>query len=59
VAGFRQQSTRVFSLAMILIGLALVVQTVVRDDGAWLRAVLGALFVAAGVARLYLQARAS
>jgi hypothetical protein len=48
------------SLAMIVIGVALVVQAV-SNGGSALRIVLGVLFVAAGVGRLYilhLRARA-
>jgi hypothetical protein len=59
MATFRRQSTRALSVAMILIGVALVVQTLVRGDGAALRLLMGGLFVAAGAARLYLQERSS
>jgi hypothetical protein len=46
------------SIAMILIGVALVVRTLVAGGGALATGiVLGVLFVAAGVARLYLQLR--
>lgn len=43
---------------MVLIGLAMIVQTVVRGDFAFLRLLLGVLFVAAGFGRLYLQRQA-
>jgi multisubunit Na+/H+ antiporter MnhB subunit len=51
-------STRMFSIAMILIGIALVVRTLVAGGGAFATGlVLGVLFVLAGGARLYLQLR--
>ncbi len=51
-------STRVLSLAMIAIGIALVVRTIAAGGGGLaLGIVLGVLFVAAGGARLYLQER--
>lgn len=51
-------STRVFSIAMIVIGVALIVRTAVAGGGAIATGiVLGVLFVLAGVARLYLQLR--
>jgi hypothetical protein len=50
--------TRVMSLLMIAIGLALVVVTIVAGGGAIARGVVvGALFVLAGAGRLYLQER--
>jgi hypothetical protein len=50
--------TRVLSLAMIAIGIALIVRTIaLGGSGAAIGVVLGVLFVAAGGARLYLQAR--
>ncbi len=53
-----RSATRVLSLAMIAIGVALVVRTLVAGGGGLaLGIVLGVLFVAAGGARLYLQAR--
>jgi hypothetical protein len=53
-----RSSTRVLSLAMIVIGVLLVVRTLTVGGGALaLGIVLGVLFVAAGGARLYLQAR--
>jgi len=54
----RQSSTRVMSLLMIVIGIALVVRTLVAGGGpAALGVLLGVLFVAAGAGRLYLQFR--
>ena len=51
-------STRVMSIAMILIGIGLVVRTLVAGGGALATGiVLGVLFVLAGLARLYLQLR--
>ena len=51
-------STRVMSIAMIVIGVALVVRTLVAGGGALATGlVLGVLFVLAGLARLYLQLR--
>lgn len=51
-------STRVFSIAMILIGIALIARTLAAGGGAIATGiVLGVLFVLAGAARLYLQLR--
>ncbi len=51
-------STRVMSVVMILIGIALVVRTLVAGGGAIATGiVLGVLFMLAGLARLYLQMR--
>lgn len=52
-------STRLLSFAMIAIGVALVVRTLAAGLGRGIPVglVLGVLFVAAGAARLYLQAR--
>jgi multisubunit Na+/H+ antiporter MnhB subunit len=51
-------STRVLSIAMIVIGVALLVRTLLAGGGAAATGViLGLLFVAAGAARLYLQSR--
>jgi hypothetical protein len=58
--GVHRAATRVLSLAMVAIGVALVVQAV-GNGGSVLRIVLGVLFVAAGVGRIYilrLRARA-
>jgi hypothetical protein len=54
----RRSSTRVMSMLMILIGVALVARTVVAGGGAGaVGIVLGILFVAAGAGRIYLQRR--
>jgi hypothetical protein len=51
-------STRVMSIAMILIGIALLVRTLIAGGGAaTLGVLLGVLFIAAGAGRLYLQIR--
>jgi multisubunit Na+/H+ antiporter MnhB subunit len=51
-------STRILSVAMILIGVALIVRTVAAGGGAFATGlVLGVLFMLAGAARLYLQLR--
>ena len=51
-------STRILLIAMILIGIALVVRTLVAGGGAAATGlVLGILFMLAGAARLYLQLR--
>jgi hypothetical protein len=51
-------STRVLSVAMIVLGAALVVRTLAAGGGALaLGTLLGVLFAAAGAARLYLLAR--
>jgi hypothetical protein len=51
-------ATRVLSVAMVLLGIALVVRTLAVGGGASAVGVLlGLLFVAAGAARLYLQTR--
>jgi multisubunit Na+/H+ antiporter MnhB subunit len=51
-------STRVMSIVMIVIGIALIVRTLVAGGGALATGiVLGVLFVLAGVARLYMQLR--
>jgi hypothetical protein len=51
-------STRIFSIAMIVIGIALIVRTLAAGGGAIATGiVLGVLFVLAGMARLYLQLR--
>ena len=55
-----QTSTRVMSILMIVIGIALVIRTVIAGGGALATGILlGVLFVAAGAARLYLQFRGS
>jgi hypothetical protein len=51
-------STRAMSIAMIVIGIALVVRTIAAGGGAIaIGVLLGVLFVAAGAGRLYLQSR--
>lgn len=48
----------VLPLAMVVIGIALVVRTLVSSpDGVAVGIVLGVLFVAAGAGRLYLERR--
>jgi hypothetical protein len=57
-AGLHRQATRVLSATMIVVGMAMVVSTVARGGGPLaLGVLLGLLFVLAGGARLYLQAR--
>ncbi len=52
--------TRVMSVMMIVIGVALLVRTVVAGGGALATGILlGLLFVLAGGGRLYLQIRSS
>ena len=52
-------ATRVLSLAMIAIGIALIVRTVLAGGGGGLGFLLGAMFIALGGGRLYLQSRTS
>jgi len=53
-----RQSTRALSLVMVALGVAMVVSTIARGGGPLATGViLGALFVAAGAARLYLTSR--
>jgi hypothetical protein len=53
--GSRRAVTRFLSLAMVAIGVALIVRTIVAGGGAVATGILvGVLFVAAGVGRLYL-----
>jgi hypothetical protein len=53
-----RSTTRLLSLAMIVLGVLIVVRTLSAGGGAAaLGVVLGILFVAAGGARLYLQGR--
>jgi hypothetical protein len=55
-SGFRGAATRVMSLALIAIGVALIVRTIVAGGGAVAVGILlGVLFVAAGVGRLYIS----
>ena len=53
-----RSSTRVMSVLMILIGIAILIRTVAAGGGAIATGVLlGVLFVLGGAARLYLQIR--
>jgi len=53
-----RSTTRLLSFAMVAIGVLLIVRTLVAGGGGLaLGVVLGVLFMAAGGARLYLQAR--
>jgi len=53
-----RSTTRLLSLAMIVIGVLLVVRTIAAGGGGIaIGIVLGVLFVAAGGARIYLQTR--
>jgi uncharacterized membrane protein HdeD (DUF308 family) len=48
--------TLVFSLLMVAIGVALIVQVAAGNGGAFsARLLLGVLFLAAGIARIYLE----
>jgi hypothetical protein len=54
----RRATTRVLSLAMVVIGVALIVRTIVAGGGAIaIGILLGVLFVAAGIGRLYLLSK--
>ena len=54
----QSSSTRVLSIVMIVIGIALIARTLAAGGGALATGiVLGVLFVLAGLARLYLQLR--
>jgi hypothetical protein len=50
-------ATRVLSLVMVAIGVALIVRTAAAGGGGGLGFLLGAMFIALGVGRLYLQSR--
>jgi len=53
-----RSGTVLLSLAMLVIGVALIVQTVAGSgSGAPVRVILGVLFVAAGAGRLWLESR--
>jgi uncharacterized membrane protein HdeD (DUF308 family) len=53
-----RSSTRVMSILMIVVGLALLVRTVAAGGGPVATGVLlGVLFILAGAGRLYLQSR--
>jgi hypothetical protein len=55
-SGSRRAATRLMSLALIAIGVALIVRTIVAGGGAAAVGILlGVLFVAAGAGRLYLS----
>ncbi len=52
-------STRVMSVLMIVIGIALIVRTIAAGGGPFaVGLLLGVLFVAAGAGRLYIQLKA-
>lgn len=58
--GVHRAGTRVLSLLMAAIGVALIAQAAGGDGGVLSpRMLLGALFLAAGAGRLYLEARRS
>jgi hypothetical protein len=53
-----RQSTRVMSTILVLLGVAIIVSTLVNGGGALsFGLLLGVLFIAAGLARLYLLGR--
>jgi hypothetical protein len=53
-----RSSTRAMSIAMVLIGVALIARTIAAGGGPIATgSLLGALFIIAGAARLYLQLR--
>ena len=55
----RRATTPIFSVALILIGIALVVRTLAAGGGALaVGLLLGVLFVAAGAGRLYVSRKA-
>jgi hypothetical protein len=54
-SGLHHSATRVLSLLMAALGIALMVQAL--SGHGWGRLVLGALFLAAGAGRLYIQVR--
>jgi hypothetical protein len=54
----RQSFTRLTSAAMVVIGIALLIRTIAAGGGALASGILlGVLFIAAGVGRIYLQWR--
>ena len=56
--GIQRGATRVMSLLMVAIGVAMIVSTLARGGGALaLGLVLGILFVLAGAGRMYLSNR--
>jgi multisubunit Na+/H+ antiporter MnhB subunit len=55
---FHRSSTRVMSILMVIIGIALITRTLLAGGGGLaLGMILGLLFILAGAARLYLQFR--
>lgn len=57
---FRHTYTRVMSILMIIVGLALLVVTISSGGGpAATGILLGVLFIAAGAGRIYVQSRGS
>jgi hypothetical protein len=57
--GLHRSSTVVLSVAMMMIGVALLVQAAIGQGGAIVRLLLGVLFIAAGAGRLYVASRRS
>jgi uncharacterized membrane protein len=55
--GLHSAATRVFSVLMILIGIALIVRTVAAGGTLAVGLLIGVLFVAVGAGRLYLERR--
>ncbi|HWF74083.1 MAG TPA: hypothetical protein VG186_12095 [Solirubrobacteraceae bacterium] len=56
--GIQRSTTRIFSLAMIAIGILIIVRTIALGGGpAATGIILGLGFLAAGAARLYIQFR--
>ena len=54
----RRSFTRFTSAAMVVIGIALLIRTIAAGGGALASGLLlGVLFIAAGVGRIYLQSR--
>jgi hypothetical protein len=54
----RQSFNRLMSAAMVVIGIALLIRTIAAGGGALASGILlGVLFIAAGVGRIYLQWR--
>jgi hypothetical protein len=54
----RRSFTRLTSAAMVVIGIALLIRTIAAGGGALASGLLlGVLFIAAGVGRIYLQSR--
>ena len=53
-----RSATRAFSIAMVVIGVALIARTIAAGGGPIATGVvLGVLFIVAGAARLYFEAR--